>query len=79
MKTNQEMIRKMGEFNIIQRTNDGYFDANALLSQWNRGNKRKRMVDFKNSKSTIEFIEALKFDESLWRNFAKGDNQVVIK
>lgn len=35
MKTNQEMIRKMGMFNVIQRTSDGYFNATHLLRQWN--------------------------------------------
>lgn len=61
MKTSVTMIRKMGSFKIEQRTKDGYFDANALLAQWNlkSGNKRKNMSDFRNSKSTNEFLEAL--------------------
>lgn len=55
------MVRKMGSFKVEQRTKDGYFDANALLTQWNSksGNKRKNMSDFRNSKATNEFLEAL--------------------
>ena len=33
MITNQLMLRKMGDFDVIQRTKDGYFEANSLLSQ----------------------------------------------
>lgn len=46
MKTNQIMIRPMGEFKVTQRTKDGFFCATELLAQWNeksgmkkRGNK----------------------------------------
>lgn len=35
MKTNQLMKRKMGEFNVTQRTKDGFFCATELLRQWN--------------------------------------------
>lgn len=35
MKTNQDMIRTMGMFQVIQRTSDGYFNATHLLRQWN--------------------------------------------
>lgn len=61
MITSVTMVRKMGSFNVEQRTKDGYFDANALLTQWNSklDNKRKNMSDFKNSKATNEFLEAL--------------------
>lgn len=31
MKTNKIMIRQMGQFDVLQRTSDGYFDVNALL------------------------------------------------
>ena len=41
MKTNQEMIRPMGNFNVIQRTSDGYFNATHLLRQWNENAKSK--------------------------------------
>jgi hypothetical protein len=42
MKTNQILTRKMGDFNVNQRTYDGMFNANPLLKQCNnsQGNKR---------------------------------------
>lgn len=36
MKTNQNLIRKMGSFNVIQRTHDSMFDSTSLLSEWNK-------------------------------------------
>lgn len=46
MKTNQEMIRTMGVFQVIQRTSDGYFNATSLLQQWNTTNAdEKRDLD----------------------------------
>ncbi len=41
MKTNQEMIRPMGNFNVIQRTKDGMFNATDLLKQWNSFNSQQ--------------------------------------
>lgn len=41
MKTSQEMVRKIGKFNVIQRTSDGYFNATNLLKQWNESIKTK--------------------------------------
>lgn len=44
MKTNQVMIRKMGVFDVAQRTSDGYFNATALAKAWNEtmpDNKRE--------------------------------------
>lgn len=35
MKTNQVMIRPMGQFKVEQRTKDGFFCATELLRQWN--------------------------------------------
>lgn len=66
MKTNQVLTRKMGEFNVYQRTSDGYFNANALLRQWNsvEGNSERSMKRFLDSPKTNEFIEALIRDES---------------
>lgn len=39
MKTNQEMVRTMGMFTVIQRTKDGMFNATDLLRQWNNAVK----------------------------------------
>lgn len=35
MKTNQIVVRKIGDFEAPQRTSDGYFNATALLKSWN--------------------------------------------
>lgn len=61
MKTNQNLVRQMGDFDVIQRTEDGYFDANMLLTQWNTsaGNTRRRIDEFLKSKNTEQFIESL--------------------
>ena len=46
MITNQNMIRKMGNFDVTQRTKDGFFNATALLEQWNKSNpNEKRALD----------------------------------
>lgn len=52
----------MGEFDVLQRTMDGMFNATALLAQWNAvgGNRRKQMKDFLNTKPTQEFVIALR-------------------
>ena len=33
MKTNQNLLRKMGEFDVTQRTSDGMFNATELMKQ----------------------------------------------
>lgn len=35
MKTSVTMKRKMGIFDVFQRTSDGMFNATELLKQWN--------------------------------------------
>ena len=65
MKTNVVMTRKMGNFDIFQRTKDGMFNATYLVKQWNSCNKRKDISEFLSNKNTIEFIDALIEDENL--------------
>ena len=65
MKTNVVMVRKMGVFDVNQRTKDGMFNANSLLKQWNIANESKKEIkDYFDNKSTQEFIEVLKSDQS---------------
>lgn len=80
MKTNVLMNRQMGNFNVYQRTSDGYFDANALLRQWNsvEENPRREMKKFLNNKNTREFIEVLTVEESVCLKIATIDFQAVI-
>ena len=57
MKTNQIMIRPMGDFKVIQRTKDAFFNATNLLKQWNQLKGMKKEVnDYFGLASTKEFI-----------------------
>ena len=79
MKTNQEMVRYIDNFSVIQRTSDGYFDAIGLLHQWNsvEGNPERSMKRFLDSPKTNEFIEALINDESQRSKMQFPDIQAV--
>lgn len=81
MKTNQVMKRPMGQFEVLQRTSDGYFDGSALLYQWNNvdENPRRRMAEFIDSPKTKEFLKALAVDESHRSKSDIGENQLLIK
>lgn len=61
MKTNQIMIRPMGDFKVSQRTCDGKFDSTNLIVQWNSANKNntKKIGDYLRLKETREFVKAL--------------------
>lgn len=66
MKTNQVMIRQMGEFQVEQRTRDGFFNATALLKQWNRSSgMQKQMIHYTDIEPTKEFLKALLEEENL--------------
>lgn len=66
MKTNQVMIRPLGNFSVEQRTKDGMFNATALLRQWNESrNEKKEITKFFDNISTKEFIQALIEEENL--------------
>ena len=73
------MTRQMGNFDVFQRTSDGYFDANALLRQWNSvaENPNRRMNKFFDMTSTQEFIEVLTTSESARGKNAPIDFQAV--
>lgn len=62
MKTNQIMIRSIGNYTVEQRTSDGFFDAGSLLKAWNinPNNPKREMKKFFSSPKTEEFINALK-------------------
>jgi len=58
MKTNQVMVREQG---FIQRTSDGYFNANTLISEWNAKSDNKKILgNYMKNESTTEYIEQLK-------------------
>ncbi|WP_454980060.1 KilA-N domain-containing protein [Capnocytophaga haemolytica] len=49
MTTNVNMIRKLGNFQVTQRTKDGMFNATALLKQWNEFVKTQKNLHTQNS------------------------------
>lgn len=61
MKTNQVMIRKMGDFEVSQRTKDGMFNATALLKQWNAqdGVAQRKLDNYFASAKTTEFVDTI--------------------
>lgn len=75
MKTNQVLVRPMGQFQVEQRTKDGMFNATSLLKAWNSAVnlntqnsgdlKKKDMDDFFANKNVKEFIDALVDEENL--------------
>lgn len=70
MKTNVVMVRKMQNFDVLQRTKDGMFNATELIKQWNKSNKvQKELKEFFDNKGTSEFLEVLKNEE-----FPNGEN-----
>ena len=83
MKSNQEMIRKIENFSITQRTSDGFFDGSELLRQWNAvdGNAKRQMSKFLEMDTTKEFLEALVIDENERKSHGAfllhGENQQV--
>lgn len=79
MKTNQVMIRQMGDFQVEQRTKDGFFNLTSLIRQWNNHVdnqqvlnpqksgvlKKKDLDDYLSNKSTSDFIHVIMDRENL--------------
>ena len=79
MKTSVNMIRKMGNFDVTQRTKDSFFNAAELLKQWNKYSGQKKNINhFIENKQTKEFIEALA-DELDVQNYEKPENHILRK
>lgn len=75
LKTNQVLTRKMGDFDVFQRTKDGMFNATTLLKQWNENTgSQKQMIHFTENKNTEEFVKVLISKEDL-----KERNSVLIQ
>ena len=57
---NQIVKREMGQYDVLQRTSDGMFNASELMRQWNtESKKQKSIAEFLKAKGTQEYIEAL--------------------
>lgn len=67
----------MGNFEVFQRTSDGFFNATALLRQWNKGDKKKDLDDFLGNKMTKEYIKVIESRENL--NTQKSGDLKVVK
>lgn len=66
MKTNQEMVRQMGNLEVIQRTVDGYFNATRLVKLWNeRNSSNKELKKYFENESTKELIATIVEKENL--------------
>ena len=66
MKTNNVILRPMGQFQVQQRTKDGMFNATALLKQWNESSgDKKEVTKFFENENTKAFISALIEEEKL--------------
>lgn len=74
------MIRKMGRFDVSQRTSDGMFNASELLQQWNRTNRAtKKIINFINLSQTKEFIDELNDELQSQSDFSDlGENQAFV-
>ena len=58
------MNRKLKDFDVYQRTKDGFFNATSLLKQWNKLNgAKKELKEFFENKGTDEFLEVFKNEE----------------
>ena len=64
----------MGEFQVMQRTKDGFFNATSLMKQWNESKGMKKEInDYLKNKTTEEFLEELILEE----NLDKGNSPYV--
>ena len=80
MVTNQLMIRKMGDFDVIQRTKDGYFNATKLIGDWDKKNDITKNVNhYLSLSSTKEFIDTIIKRESDIPNHERPVYQAFIK
>jgi hypothetical protein len=60
------MTRKMGQFDVFQRTQDGFFNATELLNQWDKfSGQQKQMIHYTDIEPTKEFMKALLKEENL--------------
>lgn len=77
MKTNQIMIRQMGEFVVEQRTKDGFFNATGLLRQWNaKSGAKKEVTKFLDLESTSELVSHKVLVSAIY-DYVKRTSQVL--
>ena len=60
------MTRKIGDYEVFQRTKDGMFNATTLLQAWNKATgEKKEITKFFENDNTKEFLDALVKEENL--------------
>ncbi len=61
MKTSVNIVRKLNDFDVIQRTGDGMFNATSLLKLWNKENpeNQKRIDNFWQVTNLDELMEEI--------------------
>lgn len=66
MKRTKSRMRSMGEFKVVQRTKDGFFNATELLKQWNvSNNSKKELKHYFENQSANELINTIVERENL--------------
>ena len=67
MKTSVNMIRKMGNFEVTQRTKDSFFNATELLRNWNsvKSNPQRDLSKFWDQDNVKDFIDVMMREENL--------------
>lgn len=66
MKTNNVILRPMGQFKVAQRTKDGFFNATELLKQWNSTTSSKKKIEhYFDNQSANELIDTIIKRENL--------------
>lgn len=66
MKTSVNLVRKIGEYDVLQRTSDGYYNATALLKSWNiKSGSKKEVSKFLALESTKSLISEISNRENL--------------
>ena len=74
------MIRKMGVFDVKQRTRDCFFCASDLMKQWCDTTASKKNINhYLDLTTTKEFFQAIIDDDKSIRDAEKPINQVFIK
>ena len=72
------MLRKMGDFDVYQRTEDSFFNATSLLEQWCKSNDSKKNINhFLELSSTKEFINEIIRRDTDIRKSERPENQIV--
>ena len=74
MTTNVNMIRKMGDFEVTQRTKDYMFNATALLKQWNEFVKTQKNLHTQNS----GYVKCKDLDDFFLNNATKDFVQTIM-